>query len=123
MPARRIHKRRAAAVVEFAVVSPFLFLIVMAVFQFGGMMMVKNVFTAAAREGSRVAALPSTSSSEIVAAAVQDCLRRGGVDPDLVTVVVSPSALDGLARGTDVRVTVSAPISQLAFFWPNQARG
>ncbi len=81
-------------------------------------MMVQNVFTAAAREGSRVAALPSTSSSEIVVTAVQDRLRMGGVDPDLVTVVVSPSALDGLARGTDVRVTVSAPISQLAFFWP-----
>ena len=114
----RVRKRRAVAITEFTVVAPLLFLTVMAVFQFGGLMMAQNVMTAAAREGSRVAALPGTSSSAAVITAVKDRLRLGGVDPDLVTVAVSPSTLDGLAKGTEVRVTVAAPISQLAFFWP-----
>ncbi len=118
MCALQVRKRRAATVAEFTVVAPVLFLIVMAVFQFGGLMMAQNVMTAAAREGSRVGALPGTSSSVAVITAVKDRLRLGGVDPDLVTVVVSPSTLDGLARGTEVRVTLAAPISQVAFFWP-----
>ena len=91
----------------------------MAVFQLGGLMMVHNVLTAAAREGSRLASLSNTSSSATVITAVQERLLMGGVDPDLVTVSVSPSSLDSLTTGAEVTVTVSGQTSQLVFFWPD----
>ena len=116
---RGIRLRRGATSVEFAIVSPILFLFVMASFQFGGMMMVQNVLTAAAREGGRVASFSSTSSSQTVVTAVQDRLSLGGVDPDLIAIVVSPTTLSDLAKGAEVSVTVSGQTSQLAFLWPD----
>lgn len=111
--------RRGATAVEFALVAPVLFFLVLGMFQFGGLMMVQNVLTAAAREGTRVAALSTTTSSGPVIAAVEDRLSRGGVDPNLITIAVDPSSFSGLSQGDEVRVTVSGQTSQLAFLWPS----
>ena len=117
---RSARRRRGATSVEFAVVAPILFLLVLAVFQFGDLMLTQNVLTAAAREATRVAALSSTTSSATAIAAAEDRLQRGAVDPELITIAVTPSNLDGLPTGTEVRVTVSGLTSQLAWLWPNQ---
>ena len=116
---RAIRRRTGAATLEFAFAVPVLFLMVFAAFQLGGMMLIQNALTAAAREGSRMAALSTTSSSDTVVSAVEERLQMGGVDPENVTVVVSPTVLNNLDPGTEVRVTVSGQISQLGFFWPD----
>ena len=113
-----IRLRRGAAAVEMAIVSPILFVIVLAGIQFGGMMTVQNVLTAAAREGCRVGSFYDTSSSQAVITAVRDRLSLGGVDPDLITIVVSPTTLGGLATGAEVSVKVTGLASELAFLWP-----
>lgn len=118
-PMRR--RRKGATSVEFAVVAPVFFTITLSVFQFGALMLTQNVLTASAREGCRVAALSSTTSTSTVTTAVNNRLSSGGVDPGLVTVNVTPTTLSGLAAGSEVRVTVSAQIADLAFFWPGTA--
>jgi Flp pilus assembly protein TadG len=61
----RRHKRRAAAVVEMAVVLPILLTILFGIIEFGWMFMVYNNMTNAAREGCRVAALEGSTETDI----------------------------------------------------------
>ena len=114
-----IHRvcRRGASTVEFAIVAPLVFFVILALIQFAGLLMSQNVLTAAAREGGRTASMPSTLSSETVVSAVQERLTRAGIDPSLVDVDVEPTALAALEAGDDVRVTVSAPLSSMGWIW------
>jgi Flp pilus assembly protein TadG len=112
---RRPTQRRGVATVEFAVVAPIVFLLILALIQFASLLMNQNVLTAAAREGARIAALPSTVSTGVVVATVEDRLTRGGVDADLVTVNVSPTSLGDLATGDTVTVSVAGPLSSMVW--------
>jgi Flp pilus assembly protein TadG len=114
---RKARQRRGASLVEFAIVAPIVFFVCLALVQFAGLLMSQNVLTAAAREGGRVASLPSTTSNATVIAAVEQRLSRGGIDPDLVNVVVSPTTFTGLKMGDDVSVTVSAQVSDMGWIW------
>jgi Flp pilus assembly protein TadG len=110
-------RRRGASAVEFAVVSPVLFLLLLAVVQFAGLLMSQNVLTSAAREGGRVASLPTTVSRDTVVTAVEEELRRGCIQPDLVTVNVTPTALVDAQTGDELRVSVSVPIRKMGWIW------
>lgn len=118
---RRLRARRGrrsgASTVEFAIVAPIFFLTVLALVQFAGLLMNQNVLTAAARAGGRMASMPSTSSSSAVIAAAKDRAQRGGISPSSVTVTVTPSTLGTLNAGDEIRVFVSAPISEMTWFW------
>ena len=111
--------RAGAAAVEFAVVAPVIFLIVLGIFSFGMMMMTQNVLTAAAREGGRVAAMPDTDDPETVKNLVKDRLQRGGLEPNLVDIKVGPDPFENLTTGSEVSVTLTAKISDLVWFWPD----
>ena len=54
-------RQNGAAAVEFAIVAPIVFFLVLALFQFTGLLMNQNVMSAAAREGARFASLPQTT--------------------------------------------------------------
>ncbi len=121
---RRMHcllPRKGAATLEFALVSPIVFFIVLASIQFAGLLMSQNVLTAAAREGGRVASMPSTVSDATVITAVQDRLSRGGVDPALISVVVgtpvvgTPTAWANLDTGDEVTVSVSGSMREMSW--------
>ena len=58
-------RRSGAATVEFAIIAPLLFMLVMGLFEFGRMMMVQEILTNGAREGARKAALPGATSSDV----------------------------------------------------------
>ena len=119
-PARRKSQqasRRGTSAVEFAVVAPILFVVLLALIQFSSLLMSKNVLTSAAREGARVIALPSTVSSANVVAAVEDRLQKGGIDPNLATVTINPAFLVNVSTGDEMRVTVSVPIQNMAWIW------
>ena len=109
--------RQGASTVEFAIVAPVFFLVVLSLIQFAGLLMSQNVLTAAAREGGRVASMPSTLSTNTVVAAAKDRALRGGIAPDLVTVNVNPTVLSDLDTGAELRISVSAPISEMGWFW------
>jgi Flp pilus assembly protein TadG len=59
---RRLHREDGVAAVEFALVSGLLFMIVFGIIVFGLVFSQYQAFTAAAREGARVAAVRGTSS-------------------------------------------------------------
>ena len=110
-------RRNGVSTVEFAFVAPIIFLVLLALIQFAGLSMQKNVLTAAAREGGRVASLPSTVSENTVTTSVREFLQRGGIDPDLVTVEVTPTTLSDTSSGDELRVTVSAPLREMGWIW------
>ncbi len=116
---RRMHcllPRKGAATLEFALVSPIVFFIVLASIQFAGLLMSQNVLTAAAREGGRVASMPSTVSNDTVIAAVQDRLSRGGVNPALISIDVdTPTAWANLDTGDEVTVSVSGSMREMSW--------
>lgn len=59
---RQFTRRRAAAVVEFAVVLPLLLTVLFGIIQYGWVFMVRQTLQMAAREGARLAVLPTTVS-------------------------------------------------------------
>ena len=75
--------------------------------------MSQNVITNAAREGGRVASLHRTTSTEAIISRVEESLEKGGIAPELATIKVSPDDMDGIARGEQVQITVTVPLSDL----------
>jgi Flp pilus assembly protein TadG len=104
--------RRGAAAVEFAIVAPVLFLLILGIIEFGRMVMVQQILTNASREGARRAILEHVTASE-VETAVSDYLTNTSVSG--ATVTVAPGSLSGLAFGDPVTVTVSVPFDQVSW--------
>jgi len=62
---RRLMCDRGAELIEFAIVTPLLLLLVFGIADFGLMFQRYEVLTNAAREGARVAALPTYGSADV----------------------------------------------------------
>ena len=105
-------QRRAAAVVEFAIVAPVFFLLVLGMVEYGRMVMVQQVITNASREGARQAVLDGATSAE-VSALVNSYLASGSISG--ATVTVAPDPPTGAEFGDPVTVTVSIPFSQVSW--------
>jgi Flp pilus assembly protein TadG len=89
--------RRALAAVEFAIVAPILFGLLLGGWEIGRLVQVQQIISTAAREGGRVAAqgftinsnntsqqitVSSTNPADLtVERTVKDCLRQSGIDP------------------------------------------
>lgn len=82
---------RGVAVVEFALIMPLLLMLVFGAIQFGLLFNRQQALHASAREGARLASLPSSTNAEITARAV--------------------GALDGIPLGTPT-VTITPNLSQ-----------
>jgi Flp pilus assembly protein TadG len=108
-------ERRAAAAVEFAVVAPVLFLIILGMIEFGRVMMVEQEMTNAAREGCRTGVLQGSTASD-VRNVVSDYLSGARVplaDP-ANQVVVSPDP-SGATAGASISVTVRIPFDSVSW--------
>src|SRR4029453_10695184 len=100
--------RRGTAAVEFAVVAPLLFLvIVLPTFEFSRGLMVAELATNAARSGCRVGILPGNSNSTI-ASAVDTSLTSQGVKGATTTIKVNGAAADVSAAVPGEQNTVTA---------------
>ena len=106
--------RRAAAAVEFAVVAPVFFLLVLGMIEYGRMVMVQQVITNASREGARRAVLDGATTAE-VQTTVNDYLTSGSISSASATVTVSPNPPSNAEFGDPVTVTVSIPFSQVSW--------
>ncbi len=113
MPGRRSRRsdRRGVTTVEFALVSPLFFLLVLASIEFGWAMMASGILTNAAREGARAGALDGAQVSD-VADAVNRYLNGAGLPSVTPTVVPSPPSI--APAGQNVTVTASLAFSQIS---------
>ena len=107
----RRSNRRGVTAVEFALVAPLFFLLILAFIEFGWAMMASGILTNAAREGARTAALDGAEVAD-VAAAVNRYLNAGGLPS--VTPSVSPNPPSAATAGQNVTVTASLPFSQIS---------
>lgn len=105
---RRLARRdEGAELVEMAVVTPLLLLLVMGIVDFGFLFQRYVVLTNAAVEGARVATLPGYTTAD-AQARVQAYATDGGV-PGVVNAVATPVVLPGAGGGTwpAVQMTVT----------------
>ncbi|MFZ5829229.1 MAG: TadE/TadG family type IV pilus assembly protein [Planctomycetota bacterium] len=109
-PCRR--ERRGVAAVEFALVAPLFFLLVIGMIEFGRAVMVQQIITNASREGARIAVLDGTTGSE-VQNTVENYLT--GVAVSGATVTVQPAEPSTAGYGEPVTVTVEIPFSAVSW--------
>lgn len=98
-------RRRAAAAVEFAVVAPVFFLVVLGIIEFGRMVMVQQVITNAAREGARIAVLDSATSARVTMR-INSYLSAAGISGASVTVTPNPPTTAGFDQPVSVRIDI-----------------
>jgi Flp pilus assembly protein TadG len=102
-----VRSERGAELIEMAIVTPLLLLLVFGIVDFGFLFQRYVVLTNAAVEGARVATMPGYTSDD-AEARVQEYATNGGVN-GTVTAVASPVALPGAGGGTwpGMQVTVT----------------
>lgn len=112
----RAPSRRGAAAVEFAVVAPLFFLIVLAMIELSRGIMVAHQLSDAARIGCRAAAVEGQATAG-VQTRVNHYLDAVGIRNATVTVQVKGSQADASTAKSDdvITVAVSAPVS--GFSW------
>lgn len=101
---RTSKRRRGAAAVEFALVAPLLFFVVMCSVEFGRAMLVRQVLTNASRVAAREASLPNSTTDSVVETA-EEYAEQGGVFSPTVTVTPNP-ATAGVGETLTVTTTV-----------------
>ena len=101
-------ERRGATLVEFALVSPILFVFMCCCFEFGRIAMMRASIANAAYEGARRASVPGSRADQAIQSAT-DVVSASGISSSTVT--VNPTVFDASTR--DVTVTVSV-VSQSA---------
>lgn len=109
---QRSHRRRGAALVEFAVVAPLFLTLVIAIIEFGRALMVQQILTNGSREGARRAIIEGATVTE-VENLVQNYLSNATISG--ATVDVNPATLDTLGFGDPVTVDVSIPYDSITW--------
>ncbi|MEM8866054.1 MAG: TadE/TadG family type IV pilus assembly protein [Planctomycetota bacterium] len=105
-------RRRGAAVVEFAIVAPVFFLVMLGMIEFGRMAMVQQVITNAAREGARIAVLDNSTKARVTNK-VKDYLKSSNITS--ATINVTPDPPSSAAYDESVTVTVSVPFNDVSW--------
>ncbi len=102
---RKPHSSRdGVAAVEFALISPVMFLITFGMIEVGSVMMIKNSLTQASRIGARVASLPLSTSDDVYAN-VRNELQVMGLEH--ASIAIHPEVLALIPPGGNVTVSVS----------------
>ena len=116
---RRTNNRRGAALTEFAIVAPFLMLMLMGMIEFGRAMMIQQAITNAAREAAREATLPSATEDSVEAVASQfvSHIATGEMDVDISFDTNDPNPdISDAEPGDLITVEVSLPLSAVSKF-------
>lgn len=103
-----IKNNRGQAIVEFALVIPWLLLLVVGILEFGLILNQYMVVAEAAREGARSAALGGDDAT--VVNVVKAAVPTPTMDRTKVQVAISPSTR---IRGSAVTVTVTYPLKTI----------
>jgi Flp pilus assembly protein TadG len=116
--------------IEFAVVAPVLFLLLLGIFEIGRGLMVSELLLAGARAGCRVGVIAGKSSSD-VKTATDAYLKAVGVQGDTATVLVNdvavsgsgPDPLTNAPSGAEVTVRITVPVSSITWLPQGQFLG
>lgn len=106
--ATRLREDRGSAVVEFALVTPLLLLVALAVLQVTLALHVRSTLTAAAAEGARAGALAG-SGLGVAEVRTKDVLSTALGGDAAQRIVASRTRIDGVAA-VRVRVTARLPL-------------
>jgi Flp pilus assembly protein TadG len=100
------------AAVEFAILAPVFFMLILALIELGRGIMVRHMLTNAARAGCRVGVLEGKGNTDVTAA-VNRTLNIVGISGDAVMITVNDGGGDVLNANPDdeVTVVVSVPVS------------
>ncbi|QDT13303.1 TadE/TadG family type IV pilus assembly protein [Planctomycetes bacterium K23_9] len=111
-PVKRLgaKNRQGAAMVEFAIVAPILFLFFFAAFEFCRVNMIRHTADNAVYEGARVAIIPGATAAEAEAEAR---LILNSLGLNNVTVTVTPNTIDRTTE--EVTVSAEIPLDQNSF--------
>ncbi len=104
--------RTGAAVVEFAMVAPLLFMLTLGMMEVSRMVMVKQLLINASREGARLAVLPGSTSAEVLER-VSTELKAYAVNG--VNIQIHPTPLEAAVAGSPV--TVSLDVAAASVSW------
>jgi Flp pilus assembly protein TadG len=110
-PSQDRPKRQGAAVVEFAVLAPLLFLLVFGMLEYGRLIMVQQIITNASREGCRQAVLEGATSTG-VETSVQSYLTGSSISNATVTVSPDPAVA---GPGDPMTVTVDVNFDDVSW--------
>lgn len=105
-------KRTGAAAVEFAVVAPVFFLMVLGMIEVGRAVMAQQIITNASREGARQAVLDGASASGVTTF-VNTYLTNASLST--ATVTFPQGNPESAGFGNPVEVRVSLPFSQVSW--------
>jgi Flp pilus assembly protein TadG len=113
-----VPKRRGASAVEFALVAPVAFVVILGMIEFGRGLMVQHLLNNASRAGCRTAALEGQTTAN-VNTVVTNALSSQGiqVQTQQITVAVNGTVADASTAnpGDEITVTVSLPVSQITW--------
>ena len=105
----RIGGERGTALLEMAMTLPLLLLVAIGIFEFGRAFQTWEVLTNAAREGARIAVLPS-STAAVVQTRTKEYLNACALAGNSATVTVTPTTISiGGANASASKVTVTYP--------------
>ena len=118
-------RRRGAAAVEMALITPIFLMLAFGIIEFGRGMMVSNMVANAAREGARQAILDGSSNANVTSS-IQTFLNSAlGLSATNVTVTITTSPATGNPDPADViancqpgdliNVKVQVPFNSVAF--------
>jgi Flp pilus assembly protein TadG len=110
---RNPNRRRGAATVEFALVSPLFILLLFGMIEFGRMTMVKQVIINASREGARQAVVEG-ATSEKIKDVVETYLTASHVpiDRDDIEISADPATVNS---GDPITVRVWVPYEEVSW--------
>ena len=108
--------RQGTAIVEFAVVAPLLFSVVLAIMEFGRGMMVAENLSGAARVGCRAASL-SGATTQSATTVLNNDLKLMGISGTTVTMSVNGNSTDvgNAISGDIIAVTITVPYSAISW--------
>ncbi len=104
---RLIAKRRGIAAVELAICLPLMVIFTFASIEMCSAIYLRQTLTIAAYEGARVACHPQGMTADAREAA-QRILTERNVNGG--SIAINPSNFDGVAKGTVIQVSVTAPV-------------
>lgn len=98
--------RRASVTVEMALLLPLIMLLSTGLLEYGWMFLKVQQLNSAARNGARLASLPDSNSSTVVAAINAELQRSGLADSGYV-ITLSPADISAPESGEPVSVTIT----------------
>ena len=110
---RNLKSEKGTALLETALTLPLLLAVAVGIFEFGRAYQTWQVLTNAAREGARVAVLPSATTTNTTARVTQYMTSGQLPNATTATVTVTPATVD-LGGGT------TAPASKVEVSYPFQ---